>query len=1480
MLVDLNLRGSILLILGLYIGLVQSQVIILANPLNDIRAASDSAFTLDLYSMIYGPNLTFSITGSYSPSYSTTGITISQNLYPSETIPKISQSNQQEQYGGLIVDYGRHLLYTLEGNSINVWTLYSFPEVVNNTAYAVNTQGTLLSMDFFTFYAGDLTEITYYIITIEKLRNTYTFRVINCTDLTAISEVTSLSTFYVETSFIQAVFTSDNENIWGFILNPTSIDIFRFNVTGNLASDFIYNVDNTEINTNTMSPVSLAFYGDSGFYCDSVLGVFQFSISNLANNPPTFPIIQDLYAPAKLGQIASCVIDNGLLTVDTLGGTAVYILPSLDEVRLYPFNSSYVVQPTYGMVSNSDFTVGYVTTVTGRSSTVVSFRIFSASMAYVNSILLDIQLPTLLQNDVSNTNPSFLLYQDSGADDDYVILNAGKSLIVYLIEPGSMLSFPALPQAYNFTGALVANNGIFSQTFPVSVTGVSPNNTAIFPIRGLYPGEGYTTFTNYSLYVLAGNNTGFTTYIPMSNYFQGANVTYDLEVVQGLGTLDTLTVTIPPKSALVSQAPIAPSNFQDQLVVANGGLDIDLVALISGNYISVFQYSNYEHISEVNFTFNVPNFSPSKIVITTTDMTYIIVESIGIINNQFIVLWTAYAIDFTASTASQAMSYTNQNRLPSGQIYIDGNEFYSMAGSEIYVYKISAFGGIVSFALYTSISSSSIQPAFDFNPIAFTAYTSLFVFDQAKGLIKIQTINATAQTVTFYPSLLFPSATDAQLDSDFEYLLLMVKTLTSSTIYRIPIQTLASYVVQPAVHCPNPISFSLGKFFYSVLCAGTTSYYVQIFELDEDSYSSLYTEINPGTEGIFALGFYDTYGNSAGYFCNGATLNAYSIGQIGDSTWDPQCVVNCFPVPSEAFPVWARIDIEFTDDIYKPSYNLEFSLTASNIYMSMSQDIYITILNSANYISKNATYPRTANNFTAAADDISLEAGDFSSPLPLDAFSGNDIEFAFQINGTIGNIVPASETCVASTALFCLENKTYEYTTVGGFVYDFDITGDFMVVTNNTNITTYNVTGTFTEVFTEINQTILGSGASCYNVRFLPGLESFVVACTTIGTLGNTYFLAVVHPILGLCSSQMYYVSYPTVWLQVYMDASNVTWIYQFEGTTISVLTVKMTGVSGTCTCSFIPVSAITQNTLLVNTFNALSFTQLNSTTAVVGEATSGLIFINIVNSNGVTSYTLNSTYLPKSNIIQEDSTSISSVNVLSDMNTALLVTISAEVYMVSMNTMSIISHFPKLLQSSSVPSNQIPGVYEASSLLAFPVTAQGSNGIVRILNYTAAATSAVFRDRPTLTTVSSRYYSRVMFGGPQTTLLFNVGPSEVNMNDRPVHMVQVKTSPMGYIYRSSMQYNGTVALVGYSKGEQVEFPAVNYFYPQKIVPVPVIDTTSSYRSHWNRWYFWTVLAIGILVLVTSVISVYVCVSKKRERTSSTLSIGLTTLNP
>ena len=417
------------------------------------------------------------------------------------------------------------------------------------------------------------------------------------------------------------------------------INIFNFNVTGNLNSGWVFQVNATYLGVKQLKPVSLDFYNGIGYYCDSLLGVFEFSLANLTSTPPTFPIVNELYEPLSFGSIFSCTLNSngGFFTVDTTGGTAVYSLPNLNQVYIYPFNASNPVNPIYGMYSTFGYTAGYVNTqvtVKSKKSNVVTFRIYSNSVSYLNSLVIDLYLQSILLNDLSNTNPAFTLYQ-SNSGSTFIIINGGLKLLVYLIEPGSILTFPPQPKPYTYSGTLTVTNGRISVNYPVGINGVSPNSTMIYPIKGLYPGL-YPAYTSYSLYVLSVNQTTFTTYVPLSNYYTGCNVTYNL-----INTTQNnyLTFTIPSKSQLLTTVNVSnvPSVIPTIFTLTSNS-NFDIIAVIASNNAAIYMYQNNALLAgPFSLGSGNPSLNVTQVVLYQGDVYYFILECSGVYNGAFTV---------------------------------------------------------------------------------------------------------------------------------------------------------------------------------------------------------------------------------------------------------------------------------------------------------------------------------------------------------------------------------------------------------------------------------------------------------------------------------------------------------------------------------------------------------------------------------------------------------------------------------------------------------------------------------------------------------------------------------------------------------------------------------------------------------------------------------------------------------------------------
>ena len=369
--------------------------------------------------------------------------------------------------------------------------------------------------------------------------------------------------------------------------------------------------------------------------------------------------------------------------------------------------------------------------------------------------------------------------------------------------------------------------------------------------------------------------------------------------------------------------------------------------------------------------------------------------------------------------------------------------------------------------------------------------------------------------------------------------------------------------------------------------------------------------------------------------------------------------------------------------------------------------------------------------------------------------------------------------------------------------------------------------------------------------------------------------MAIYHPRLGLISTsvQTLTISYTTEWIQVIQDPYQNIRVYHYEGTKVSI--INITQINNQYVFSLF--STITQNSLLISSFNVLSVGYLNSSMLVLAEANLGLVFVsNVTKSNSVT-YVLNSTFRPPELInLNTLNSQVSSMVLLSDANTAFLIMQTADVYQIFISNLTVVNHFPKILQNGRVPSALFPSKNENQSIIAFPVFT-GTSGVIRILNYSQTEDSAIYKDRILPNSyVFSEYEKRITFG-LNNSLIHNLSP--VELVPFGLHFILIRISPMGYINQGSSQYNGSVALLGYSKGQTLQYPPISYYYPGSYSPVPIPDAVSDiFKSNWNTWYFWVILSL-VTLFVTGLISWVVVLVKNKKSRKESFNIGLTSLN-
>lgn len=1481
---------SIMLFLAIALFIVHGQTISQLNSLENMRIGLSEEFYLDIYSMIRGPNLTFSISGSYTPTLPTTDIKIYQNLYLSYNHTKTKKSVQQQSYGSLQIDYYRKLLYTIDSPNINIWSLASFPELINVASYEVDiNQGyTVVSMNLINFRMYPGKPLQRLAFTVDFKSNTYFSRVLNFTDLYNMTEIVELQIFRVIDNYNRVSYYQDNNYVWGFFYTENDILVYRYSMLDDLSVTLMYTITASTFGVSKITPVSINFYSKTGYYCDEGLGVYQLSLEFINSTSANFPITQKLYAPSTLGTLISCTINQGILTVDTDGGTALYTLPSLEQLIEFPQYTTYTNDDNFGMISNKDYTVGWLNTIITNNEERTSMRIYSSKVNFLDSLVIDLSANYILGTDLSNLNPSFTLYKPSSGVNTFVIINAAYHLLVYEIESGSYLYFPPQTVPYVFNGTLTAFDGVNFATYPVGLQGVDDNNTAIFYGKGNYQGQGYASPSSFSSYVLSSNDTVFTSYIPLSNYFSGPNITYTLDISKGVNSLDKLAVYTPSKYGQVSSNSITNTGELSYFQVFPVQFSSDILVSLSDDTLSLYLYKNLNLVSMFAYVFS-DQLTPSVVTVKMLDKYYIVVECSGINNqNVYFTQWEVFT--YKNNEFINAGTTVMLNRDPSSQILLtDDNLFYSLSGNSIDVFEFDLTN--YNFTYSYSINEDSLYPTFDFVPVTFGIFDKFYVFDYFKGLLYIESTNSTIEFTAVEVNLTFPSSYDATMQSDQTALYLTVKGFNFSTIYVVPF-TLEYSETLPNIHCDLPTDLSLSDIFYSQICTTGSNYYIQVFDAYADTYTALFTEVYPGTIGFFSLGSYVSYDAIGGYFTDGSRILSYYFGQIGNSSFNPTYPFDATPDDDKSQLIWSQVTLTFNDLYYTFQYNFELTLTATNNFGSAKTKLSYRLINSKNYIEDNIYYDITSNNFTSS--QISLDK-DYNGPIPLEAFNGNNIEYAFAVNGTSNRKITESASCDDAKGQFCIESKTYSIMNETGSFKYFDTWGSNLVATNSTHILLYTWTPTSFQLTKSILSSSLDFNTSCYQIEYLEGISGFAVYCSSIQLTGSSYFIVLLNSDLTLCSD-FFNISYPVVFLTSSSDSTTgLTWIYYYQTTDITIL--QLNNSIQTCPYNFTLVAHITQNSLFANTpafsFSVESFKPIDiyyysSRVLIMIDEYMGIVMIEP--SNYVLPYTFRLGYVlkPYTNILQvQNSKIVSSAYDSTGQGTVLLIMNTADVYKCAIYPYPRQqAHFPKISESAYVPLNKKATVIEEDTILIFPV-ARSSAGYLRFLNYSANNSNSVYREDYYGVNDNNTYAQRVVASSFYPNVyIHNFSPVNILDAGGPLVVSGLRTAPKGYIKKMNPQYNGTISLIGFIGEESdniKQYPPSDYTYPysgsggsSSSNPFDV----HTYRSSWNRWYFWFILGIFSLALLASIISIYLCISRRKSRAYSHMSIGLTTVNP
>lgn len=617
-----------------------------------------------------------------------------------------------------------------------------------------------------------------------------------------------------------------------------------------------------------------------------------------------------------------------------------------------------------------------------------------------------------------------------------------------------------------------------------------------------------------------------------------------------------------------------------------------------------------------------------------------------------------------------------------------------------------------------------------------------------------------------------------------------------------------SYSLFPLVCAQS--EYSLSNQYLSVLC---DKYY--LIDLFSQSFSSIMAAIPNVT--LFTLDR-NSSDPSLAVGVSKQNLVLFSI--------DNNLSSNLLPTNNKLSSIWASVDIP---DNFQ-TLNSQINIIAYNGIEEKNKTIELNLIN-ARYIEVNSSFDPSSNQLTSGL--INVKTQNFSEIVPSDSFIGNNLTYYLQYDD---DLVYPTDNC-SNYQYVCIENKNFiiSYTSSKLPVSDFCINGDTLITSSEATLSVYNIS--------------VGSPEFKYSFRFIDSSKK-VYQCLLVfllsdnnslicsGVYSSSSSIGIYYIISGSINGTIYeifQISYQPQWLSV--SEKSKKYIYLYEGVglyylellpdkTLYLLNYYSAASLGT---QFFPISA----------------EYYNETSILIGDKYKGVC---LLYSNSM------------AQLIELPSNS--SVIDLFLMNSYILVlTESGEGYLLDFSATIILNYFHKLYPTGYIPGNMQGSVNEDLSLAVFPIYTSDYMGYLRVLNY---ITGEIYTDIYISQFGPHTYFRRIIVIDKGFPMIFHdlstIGGSI------PLVLLGIRNEMTAYVKsvdRKESSYLKLVASVGdnfKSFGQvKIEYPKINHDNS---------DGSGSSKIY-EKWWFWLIISIGIIGIITTIGLVYWCVIRKKKQNAS-----------
>ncbi|CAG9322542.1 unnamed protein product [Blepharisma stoltei] len=1455
--------------------------------LQDLRVAANTGGIFYLKDLIQGKNLTYSLSGEIINNtqaelpHLSQGITLAGSVNKNQSIPS---ANGFELIGQDPMNLGT--IFIIEENNLTLWDISdaSAPQMI--TSYQPPFQSSIISV---VPYSNGLSSVC---AILQATSAGFKAGLINVTNYEEVNYLSEMSvTITSKGSIIGAsIYGSDNE-IWHAVVLSNSdyqIVIFHYNLTSRSAELF-NQINGSAVEEKQFNPISVAFSNSGGYICDQTNGIYQFQSSNFFSAPNQPLLITSLLAdPTDFGEIFSCNFQGDVLYVGTASGIVLYGLPEFYYIkklaRYQDPSQPYILSnlPRISLYPPELITGYYVI-----DANTVTFRISMLDEEMYENLLYDIPVNELFYDDSSNdTTPPYIIAYNVDTDFYYIIFSTPNYVFSYEIDTNPMITLFSSNSGYTFNGTLEVWNS-FSQISPnVSIQGVDPRDYTIYTWRGNSAADGFLNPDTIELYTeinITKLNQVF--YLPLTNYLSGQDLSYQMYMSNPIDGCE-VNIIMPPKSNIISSTQVTTAGYSP-VVISDFDDKLRVIVAVPSSTSYAFLYSSTNEGTFLQSTLKCSDPTKTATLATTYNFEdkYILIEcsSQSSSTGLFSVDWDIYVLytDYTVSYLN-TISYTQT--LFSEKIGFVCDIFYAEKGNQIQLFNMTVGSNAIALNPLQIISSDSLNGITEFTPTDISPdndFCNLYVYDLVNGLILVYLKDITEKQ-TLYDYQLFSTFGDRESSVFISYTngnLFIISSEEadpfSIIVCNIDENELVYEKTLPVMPGCSYTGLSVTEDFLLVFCQNIQQNKVLVFDYHNlYTFESLYTTINLSQVGSISAVKAE---NNLLFVYSGQYLSTYTVGQVSDyiSLYQHSYMLPYFT----GISTWALLEFNFTQ---VPDENVsgDLKLIAKNELYSDSVIITFAFLSRGTVIELNDRFD-VENSVLTSGSKVKVIDAQFSTPIPLSAFIGNNIEFGLVYSN--GTRIDPTDYCNAAQPI-CILGKysmgeTLTFNNLTTFAYDMASYGEILYISAPNQILAYNTSESPSKLLQIYNLANINQAyfTSCYKIHTVGGFpQLLIMSCEVFAksssTYGNTYLMTL--NLTDFSSGFPIPSAYPAYIIETVVDSSQLyPLVFVYNGEDLKIYQL----VKQDSQYELNPYFTLDAESLDLNQFYLTSILYTSPTELILIEESAGFLWLKTNNlpPNPVF-YDLVSVISFESLIADYGGLHLMSAVLLSDNMTIIATEYQGDAYIFRLGDTDInfVRQVPSINEENAFWMNSLVAI-ESLQLFAYPYfNYKTDQTFLRVVNYSQPNDNAIYTEIPLgsespETNIANFLNTKIILGNSEKLGIVEMILMVQTSLDSTTEIVSatLRTFPL-VIYNpigredsetleleASIEDSGSKESLGTAKVE---------FSPKGSTPSK--DGSSKSSEWYKKWWVWLAVGLGILLFISAGVFTYIFINKRKTK--------------